>query len=388
MGTLITVPDLRRGGGVAHFYDRIAPYLPGDARLFVIGRRPDEHGALSAAARLVGDGAGLWGALGADDHGVLVVNPSLDARSLVRDGVAIQAARARGSRVIVFVRGWQDGTARAIDGRLGRAFAAAFFGADAFVVLATRFRVALRRWGYPGPVHTATTAVADDALGAVDEGAVAARCRRGGPLNILFLSRVREDKGVYESLNAVRLAQRRGLELHVVFAGDGPDLPRAARWVNEHEVEHVRFVGDVRGEDKRRLMAASDIYLFPTSHGEGMPATVLEAMAYGMGVITSPVGGVQDFFVDGEHGLLSPDSRPSTLAGQLETLARDSALRERLGLSAQRFAGEHFAPRRAAERLLAVVAQVRETPAGVVAADTDWFAGAGAAASSLTEAGR
>ena len=375
MSLLITVPDLRRGGGVAHFYDRLAPHLPADTRLFVIGKRLGEKGAIPAGARLVRDGAGLWRDLGEDDAGVLIVNPSLDLRSLVRDGAVVQAARARGRRVIVFVRGWQDRTERTIDARVGRSLVAPLLRADAVIVLAGRFRTALRRWGYQGPIHTATTAVADDALDA--GGPVARAAGREGPLNVLFLSRIRADKGVYEALEAVRLAQERGLDLRVSVAGDGPDLPRAARWVNELGVEQVRFVGDVRGEKKRRLMAASDIYLFPTSHGEGMPATVLEAMAYGMGVVTCAVGGVEDFFVDGEHGLLAPDARPSTLADRLESLARDDALRLRVGLSAQRFARERFTARRAAERLLDVVARVRETPAGASAPDTDWFAESG-----------
>jgi glycosyltransferase involved in cell wall biosynthesis len=332
MSLLITVPDLRRGGGVAHYYDRLAPHLPAETHLFVIGRRLGESGALSAGARLVRDGAGLWRGLGEDDEGVLIVNPSLDLRSLVRDGAVVQAARARGRRVIVFVRGWQDDTERTIDSRAGRSFVAPLLGADAVIVLAGRFRAALRRWGYRGPVHTATTAVADDALDAGDATAGASG-GRDGPLSVLFLSRVRADKGVYEALEAVRLAQQRGLALRVSVAGDGPDLPRA---------------------------------------------TVLEAMAYGMGVITCAVGGLQDFFVDGEHGLLAPDAHPPTLADRLETLARDDALRRRVGLSAQRFAREHFTARRAAERLLDVVAQVRQASAGVAAPDTDWFAGSGA----------
>lgn len=388
MGILITLPDLRRGGGVAHFYERIGPYLPADARLLVVGKRLGEDGALSAGMRLARDGAAVWRALGGAERDVLVVNPSLDPRSLVRDGLALQAARPRGSRTIVFVRGWQNDTERAIDGRLGTAFASSYFRADAFIVLASRFRAALRRWGYRGPVHTATTAVADDALSAVDEAAIRARCRRGGALNVLFLSRVRADKGVLEALEAVRLAQVGGLDLRLDVAGDGPDLPAAARWVNEKGIAHVTFHGDVRGEAKRRLMAGSDIYLFPTTHGEGMPATVLEAMAYGMSVITCSVGGVEDFFVDGEHGLLAPDAGPSMLARRLATLAEDRALRERLGLGARSFAQHQFAPRRVAERLLTVVDQVRAAPAGVVPPDTDWFADAGEGASLRVEVER
>lgn len=388
MGILITLPDLRRGGGVAHFYERIAPYLPGDARLLVVGKRLGEDGTASAAARLAEDTAKVKRALDADAGGVLIVNPSLDPRSLIRDGVAVRAARKRGSRVIVFIRGWQDDTERLIDGPLRRAFAGAFFGADAFVVLAARFRAALRRWGYRGPVHTATTAVTDDVLSCVDAAAIAARCRRGGPLDVLFLSRVRADKGVYEALEAVWLAQRSGLALRASVAGDGPDLARVARWVNERGVEQVRFLGDVRAEEKARLMAASDLYLFPTSHGEGMPATLLEAMAYGLGVVTCSVGGVADFFVDGEHGLLAPDAAPATLATRLELLARDAALRDRLGSAAHRCAQRCFAPRVAAERLLTVVDQVRAAPDGVVPPDTDWFADAAEGASLQVEVER
>lgn len=388
MGILITLPDLRRGGGVAHFYERIGPFLPGDARPLVVGKRLGEDGALSASTRLVRDGAAVWRALDSAGRDVLVVNPSLDARSLVRDGFALQAARARGSRTIVFVRGWQNETERALDGRLGGAFASSYFRADAFIVLASRFRRALRRWGYRGPVHTATTAVADDALRAVDADAIGARCRRDGALNVLFLSRIRKDKGVLEALEAVRLAQADGVDLRLDVAGDGPDLPAVARWVNETGVGHVTFHGDVRGDEKRRLMAGSDIYLFPTTHGEGMPATVLEAMAYGMSVVTSAVGGLEDFFVDGEHGLLCPDPQPSTVALRLATLAADRDLRERLGLAAHAYAQRWFAPRRAAERLLAVVDQVRAAPPGMGAPDTDWFAEAADGLIPRTEAGR
>ena len=91
----------------------------GETRVFVVGRRLEEHGPLSAGMRLCRDGTGLLRELGGAERGVLIVNPSLDAKSLLRDGLAVQAAKARGRQVIVFVRGWQDDTERALDGRFG-----------------------------------------------------------------------------------------------------------------------------------------------------------------------------------------------------------------------------------------------------------------------------
>jgi glycosyltransferase involved in cell wall biosynthesis len=370
---LITVSDLRRGGGVAHFYERVAPFLPPAAELVVVGKRAGERSVTAAAARLFCDARGLWRLLGQGDVGILHVNPSLDPRSLVRDGAAVLMARLRGKRVVVFVRGWQEPTAAAIDRSWAWLFRAVFADAAAHVVLAAEFREALRRWGCRGPVHVATTAVAQEVLGAVGEEDIRARCRRSGPLTALFLSRVRADKGVFEALEAAWLAQQAGASLRLVVAGDGPALPAAARWVNEHGPHDVRFVGDVRGEAKHALMKECDIYLFPTSHGEGMPATVLEAMAYGMTVIACPVGGLRDFFVDGKHGLVCDDPRPSRLAELLEQASRDAVLRQRLGVAAHRFARDHFSARQAASRLRALYAQVEAAAPGEVQEDSDWF---------------
>ena len=286
-GCSITVPDLRRGGGVAHFYERLEPYLPGDTRLFVIGKRPGEHGPLSAGARLAGDGVGLWRELGADDRERAHRQPQPGRRSRWSGTVWSSARRRRAAGA------WSCSSAAGRTAPSGPSTVAS--GAPSPRRSSVRMPSSSLPAGSARRSAGGATAARstrrrrwspDDALGAADAGAVAAPGERDGPLNVLFLSRIRADKGVYEALEAVRLAQRRGLDLRVSVAGDGPDLPRAARWVNERGVAHVRFLGDVRGEEKRRLMAASDIYLFPTSHGEGMPATLLEAMAYGMGVVT------------------------------------------------------------------------------------------------------
>ena len=369
---VITMPDLRRGGGVAHFYERVMPLLAPEVRQVVVGKRPGEPALVGAVARLVLDTWRLWRELGDCDVDILHVNPSLDARSLVRDGAVALLARARGKRLVVFVRGWQDSTAAAIDRVWAPAFRAVFGHADAFIVLAAEFRTALRRWGYRGPVHTATTAVSQDALEAVGEKTIVARCRREGCLRVLFLSRLRADKGIFEVLEAVRLAERAGTKLRLVVAGDGPDLPAAVRWANEHEVRSVQFVGDVRGDDKHRVMSESDLHLFPTVHGEGMPATVLEAMAYGMTVIACPVGGVRDFFVDGEHGLLCDEPRPERLAELIRRADGDAELRRRLGVAAHRYAVAHFGAAEAARRLDAVYTEVRRPNGAAAPTDTDW----------------
>ncbi len=63
----------------------------------------------------------------------------------------------------------------------------------------------------------------------------------------------------------------------------------------------MRFLGHVSGAAKTQAFRAADIYLF-TSLAEGMPNSVLEAMAFGLPIVTRPVGGIRDFFEDGRMG--------------------------------------------------------------------------------------
>jgi glycosyltransferase involved in cell wall biosynthesis len=123
----------------------------------------------------------------------------------------------------------------------------------------------------------------------------------------------------------------------------------------------VQLHGWITREEHRALLRDADIYLQPSAPnlGEWMPRTILDAMASGLPVLASDVGGIADVVVDGEVGLLvSPGDRPALVAG-LRRLAADGDLRSTLGRRAreravQRFSWDHsFDLYRAALRDLA-----------------------------------
>ena len=104
----------------------------------------------------------------------------------------------------------------------------------------------------------------------------------------------------------------------------------------------VTFLGFILGKQKVEALRKSDIYVLPTSHAEGMPASVLEALALGLPVITRPMGGLRDFFLDGEHGFLMDRTDPSTVASLIRKLAVDAALWRTMSAAAHGYASGRF----------------------------------------------
>jgi glycosyltransferase involved in cell wall biosynthesis len=115
----------------------------------------------------------------------------------------------------------------------------------------------------------------------------------------------------------------------VLVIGDGPD-----RGQLEAEIRDLGLDGDVRllGErnDVPDLLAGADAFVL-SSASEGMPISVLEAMASGLPVVATRVGGVPELVADGETGFLVPPGEPQALADALGRLLADRALRQRLG---------------------------------------------------------
>lgn len=103
----------------------------------------------------------------------------------------------------------------------------------------------------------------------------------------------------------------------------------------------IEFLGYITGESKREALIKADVYIFP-SYGEGMPTTVLEAMAYGLPVITRPVGGIKDFFEDGRMGFLTTSLDPLVFAKLLGKLILNPGLRSDVEKFNREYAHKRF----------------------------------------------
>jgi glycosyltransferase involved in cell wall biosynthesis len=116
---------------------------------------------------------------------------------------------------------------------------------------------------------------------------------------------------------------------HTVLVGDGPSLPAISAAVQEDGLfERVELLG--ARADIPELLARSDVFVL-SSRSEGFPVSILEAMAAGLPVVATDVGGIAEAVEDGETGLLVPAADPEALACALERLVSDADLRRRLG---------------------------------------------------------
>lgn len=126
----------------------------------------------------------------------------------------------------------------------------------------------------------------------------------------------------------------------LVLVGDGPERPKIEARIAELKLQpYIRLMGQRR--DVPRLLAAADAFLL-TSISEGIPLSVIEAMAAELPVVATHVGGVAEVVEEDQTGLLAPARNATALAGRVLQLAADSALARRLGERGRMRAFESF----------------------------------------------
>jgi glycosyltransferase involved in cell wall biosynthesis len=219
------------------------------------------------------------------------------------------------------------------------------------------FRSALFRWAerLVRPLTTATVCVSEDERTAgiaartcdeattvvirngIDAAARPAR-QETHPPRIVAVGRLQAPK---DPLSLVRaLAKLRGRHFHALIVGDGPDRPAVEAELRRLELtEAVDLTGE--REDVAEILAASAVFVL-SSRSEAFPMSVLEAMAAGLPVVATRVGGLPELVVEGETGLLVPAGDPEELAAAIARLLDDPDLRERFGSAGRARVETHF----------------------------------------------
>lgn len=156
----------------------------------------------------------------------------------------------------------------------------------------------------------------------------------GRPVTLLFLGLLGRRKGIFDLLEAFARARALSPGIGLVVGGNG-EVEAATRLARELGLgDAVRFEGWVGPARKAELLDAADVYVLP-SYNEGLPMSVLEAMAYGLPVVTTDVGGLPELVTDGVHGRLVRPGDVAALTDAILDLARDPQARLRMGGAAR-----------------------------------------------------
>lgn len=175
----------------------------------------------------------------------------------------------------------------------------------------------------------------------------------GGGLRILTVGRLSREKGTWDLLEVAALLRGRGVEAEFRLVGIGETAAEEralrARAAAAGLDDTVVFLGSRRGEDLVREYAGADVFFLPT-HAEIFPNVVLEALAAGLPVVTTNVPVIPEMFGPVE-GILHDPGDTEGMAGSLERLSRDAALRASMGAAARGLAETRYHVEAAADRL-------------------------------------
>jgi glycosyltransferase involved in cell wall biosynthesis len=158
--------------------------------------------------------------------------------------------------------------------------------------------------------------------------------------SLVAIARLSPEKGISNLLKAVALIHRELPDLQLEVAGEGPchaDLLREANQLGIYE--KVQFLGQV--SDPAKVLGCGRVFALP-SNSEGVSLTLLEAMAAGVPVVATSVGGTPEVLENDKTGLMVPPQNPEELANAIKQLWHDNELRDRLSLAAAQRVSEQF----------------------------------------------
>lgn len=181
-------------------------------------------------------------------------------------------------------------------------------------------------------------------------GTVMPEAYEGGSFNILFVGRLTRVKGIAVFLEAIRIMDPKKRSLaRFIFVGEGPladDIKRAAQSTPE-----IRLVGPIEHSRIKPYFLHADAFVLP-SLSEGLPLSLLEAMASGVPCVASKVGGVESG-IDPDALKLVTAGDPRMLAQAMVSLIDDRQAAKRLGTKGQEYVGRNFSWDATVDRLLA-----------------------------------
>lgn len=246
------------------------------------------------------------------DLGIHIVH----AHEVKSDVIAILAGILHSVPSVTTMHGWIGNSRRqrglvALDKLVARRF-------DRVIAVSSRIRQQLMASGVPAAkvrlVHNAIVLERYQRTGR--RGLVAALTGReiAGPV-LVSIGRLSQEKGHSDLLLAVDRLARDGHRVSVVLAGEGQERPRLAHMIHERGLgEQAFLVGHV--ESPGALLEEADLMVLP-SHTEGLPNAALEALAMGVPVLATDVGGTPEVITDRHNGRLVAAHAPDALANAI-----------------------------------------------------------------------
>ena len=335
MKILITTPPLNNLAGVSSHYRGLRPYWSKDVQYFIIG--PSKWRTVLFPFYVLKFIYNIC--LFKPD--IVLINPSMTKKAIFRDFTYLNVAKLFKCKVAIMFHGFHveevTGKEKTIKNQLNRC--------SIVFVLSNIFKTTLKNWGVSTPIYTTTTQVSDSLIRDFN-----IHSRTGRVNNILYLARVTKAKGIFVALDVFKELSKKYPKLNYTVVGNGADLKAAIEYAKINNIPNLAFTGGLSGESLIEAYKNADLYLF-TSYHEGMPTSVLEAMAFGLPVITRPVGGLIDFFETAKMGYLINSDTASDYMEVFDQLLNNPALVKDISNYNHQYATSNFLASKVAHQI-------------------------------------
>ncbi|HUW22016.1 MAG TPA: glycosyltransferase family 4 protein [Candidatus Bathyarchaeia archaeon] len=169
-----------------------------------------------------------------------------------------------------------------------------------------------------------------------------------GKVIVIFCGRLVRRKGLIVLLKAWKKINTKDLKTVLVILGSGKNNfdsveDQLKRYLREREVKSVLLLGEKQKNEVVKYLKAADIFVYPSLHSEGISLSILEAMAAGLPVIATRVGGIAEIVINKKNGILVEKENPEELFVALESLIRNPRLRSEFSIVSRKMIIQNYA---------------------------------------------
>jgi len=155
---------------------------------------------------------------------------------------------------------------------------------------------------------------------------------RNGSVNLLYVGRLEQRKGVDYLVRAFSLLSRQYPHVQLLIGGDGPERSKLQRLVAELGIERVQFMGYIPAAQLPRLFASADIFCAPATYAESFGIVLVEALAAGLPIVAAANAGYAGLLAAHPGNMLVPPRNERALAAAIAVLVEQPNYRNMLGM--------------------------------------------------------
>ncbi len=321
MNILITAPSLDVQKNVSGISSVVTTIINNNKQHnyihFIAGREDGEQGLVKRIGNLVKGYRDLYSILEKEQIDIVHLNLPMNARSLYRDYITTVVAGIRRKKILVHLHGGQyllhKPNSRALKYIIGYIFSKA---SDIVCLSKLEKEVVEKEYNITNVKVLENTV--DDTYLQLKKNDL-----HTDGLKVLFLGRLHESKGINIILNAVhQLMQQGHTKLQFIFCGAGP-LENEVKQLAATYPGNVIYKGTVSGETKMNALNNADVFLLPSLYGEGLPMSLIEAMACGLVPVVTNDGSMKTFVTNGINGIVVDKNDVLQICGALVELLYD-----------------------------------------------------------------